>query len=204
VAGRSTPAARDLFWEFARAETASERFAHTLRPKLDTPIVQALDADDRTRLSDFEWDKLALGVLSLRAPLTLGPLLLGTMWRYDSVPPQELASVRFVHMADFESVAPSRTIKELAERVRAGAKFPHRDEGDFGEMVLRRAHDFDPAKLRGALILLSEDGAPPYLLIEGLTRATALTVRTQLGEPAPPTIRALIGTCARLSDWRFA
>jgi hypothetical protein len=201
----SEPAlAADLFWEFARAESVSDRYRDRYRPLLDSNLVRALDGDDRTGLSDVDWDKLAIAVLNVRWPMTLGPIRLATSWHYDTFTTRELGSLRFVHMEDFESVAPSRTISELARGIHAGNKFPPRaDEEDFGKMAERRAREFDAAKLRGAIVLLCIDGLPPYLLIEGLTRVTALTLRAQRSEPVPSTVRVLIGTCPNLADWRF-
>ena len=112
----------DLFWEFARVETVSERYASLYRidPGLSTPLAD----DDRRRLTDLDWDNLAIAVLKVRWPVTLGPVLLATAWCYDIISMDVLGSVRFVHMEDFECVAPTRSIRELAERIREGIGFP--------------------------------------------------------------------------------
>lgn len=201
----SEPAtARDLFWEFASAEFDCDRYGHRYRPGLTATLTSALAAGDKGSLSADDWNKLASTVASVRAALTLGPIQLGTTWQYGALPTDQLANVLFVRMPDFEEVAPSRTIGELARGILDGKKFRERaGEQDFGMMAKRRAKDFSVSKLRGAIVLLSAGGFPPYLLIEGLTRATALTIRIQRGESVPRTVRVLFGVCPRLADWWF-
>jgi hypothetical protein len=107
-------------------------------------------------------------------------------------------------MEDFEYVASSRSISELARGIREGKEFSTREgEEDFGKMAERRAQEFEISKLRGAIVLLSNYGSPPYPLIEGLTRSTALTLRIQRDEAVPPSVRVLVGTWPNLASWRF-
>jgi hypothetical protein len=195
---------RDLFWEFAQAEFDCERYGHLYRPRLSAALVSALEAGEKSGLTDNDWNQLASAVASVRTALTLGPLRLGTTWQYDTFRTDRLGAVRFVRMPDFEEVAPSRTIDELARGIREGKKFRERPgEEDFGAMAERRAREFEVSKLRGAIILLSTDGSPPYLLIEGLTRSTALTIRVQRREAVPSAVSVLIGTCPNLGSWYF-
>jgi hypothetical protein len=191
---------RDLFWEFARAESDSARYASYLAPNLTPKLIAALAADNRSSLSEGDWGILRQAVWALRWPLLSELLDLGVTWSYGPFETKELGNVRFIRMTAFIYVAPSRTLSELALAHQVGNS-PQGE--DFGEKLGKILRSFDPQRMRGAPVLLTENGAPPYLLIEGLSRTTALTIRFQKGENIPQRIRVLFGVCPKLRTWKF-
>jgi hypothetical protein len=194
---------RDFFWEFVLAEFHSYRWRNSYRLGLTRAASSALQRATRKELGDSDWESLRNVLISYRRPIIEDVLQLEPVWRYEQFSIADLPSVKFMGMGmdDFIRVAPNHTLNELALAHRAGSDT---NNDWFVNGLNYLLMDYDPRRTRGVPIFLSEGGGSPFILIEGLTRSTAVVFRTLTGQPVPQELRVLIGVSPALRTWRRA
>ncbi len=196
---------RDLYWEWLRAELdvphegpRSERHTvHGLEPRL----LSILERGDRAALRESEWGDLRTAFRRLRGDY-LEPLLDGsTIWKYGDLQVAELAEIRIPNLTiSLVPVAPTRLLAEYAAAMDAGRETPGLPNlGVY--RALRRG--FETGRSRGCLVLIAELPAGPYVLAEGLTRASVLVSRRRQGESVPSVLRVLLGVTPRVREWSW-
>ncbi len=196
---------RDLYWEWVRAEVDvpanGTRSARLARHGLDARMLSILKEGDQGALLAPDWDALQAAFRRLRADY-LDPLLDGTTaWRYGEFPLADLAGVRIPNLTiSLLPLAPSRRLGEYAAALDAGRETP----GLPNLSVYREMRGgFEPSRSRGCPVLISERVEGPYVVAEGLTRATVLVSWQREGRVVPPSLRVLVGTSARAREWKW-
>lgn len=194
---------RDLYWEWVRAEVdippGSPRYADRLGHGLDERQLSLLAEDRRGGFTDEDWEALRISFRRLREDY-LDPLLgSGTQWFYGDLPANELAQVRIPNLTiSFVPIAPSRSLEEFVDALDSGKETPALPN----HLIYRFMRPiFDPLRVRGSPILISERREGPYVIAEGLTRACVLLSRAKKGESTPPTVHVLLGVSHRARDW---
>lgn len=191
---------RDLFWQWARAESDSERYGASFLGSLSGRLIARLDSNTWEGLDDADWTDIERAVLAIRGQYLSSLLELGVKWYSGKFMTSDLQDVRLIQYAPFLHVAPSRMMSEFVAELDGGNDPP----GDpFGPHYRKVRSRFEPNRMRGSPILASETRTGPYLEVEGLMRMAILLSRLKRGEPVPPRITVMVGVCPRLPEWRW-
>jgi len=190
---------RDVFWNFARAETDSVRFSKYYEPELSVEVLDRLRLNDRAAMSESEWEDLSRVVRQVRGGVLELPLRLGAVWYFGNLPVAILPGVRVMNLPQFVAVAPTRTLREFVKALDSGASLP--GDGPFGENYRRLLPQFDLSKMRGIPVVVSPSITGPYELIEGVTRTSIILSKSTRGESALKAVPALLGISPGLSDY---
>ena len=197
----SSPASeRDVYWQWARAESESTWYGPSYLASLSTRLLARLDSNDREGLVDEDWNDIERAVLAVRVGYLTGLIELGVKWYSGKLAVSDLQNVRLIRHDPFLQVAPSRLLSEFVARLEMGNDPP---DSDFGPHYREMRSRFDPNRMRGFPILVSEAKAGPYLEVEGLTRMAVLLSRLSRGERVPPRIGVMVGVCPRLPEWQW-
>ncbi len=201
-----TPASeRDLYWEWVRAEVdpppGSPRTADRKGHGLTVRRLRSLATGDRAGLDEADWEALRSAFDALRGeyldPLR-GP---GTRWYYGDLGLAELGSVRIPNLTiSLVPLAPSRRLEEFVRSLDEGRETPGLNNHLVYRFLRRR---FDPARVRGSLVVIAERTEGPYVLAEGLTRACVLLSRRSAGGVVPLSLRVLLGVSKDAPRWAW-
>ncbi len=194
-----------MYWEWVRAEIdvpgESPRYGDRRDHGLGERRRSLLARGERSALDRSDWEALGRAFRRLRGDY-LDPLLgTGTEWYYGELPLDELGAVRIPNLTiSLVPLAPTRRLEDYVAALDSGRETP----GVPNHLVYRFLRPiYDPARVRGCPILVAERRDGPYVLAEGLTRASVLVSRHVRGEPGPPSIRILLGISPRVVDWRW-
>jgi hypothetical protein len=192
--------ARDLFWNFARAEfeIPESGIRHT-QPEISPGLRARVLRNERASLSDRDWKSLRAAVLSTRADIVQALLDLGVEWFRGELPSNEWATVRVMNLHIFTRIAPSRRLIELATALDAGAVPSVWTPSNYA----RLRSTFDVSRMHGDPIVVARRRAGPYTLVEGTTRMCVLLSKTEHGEIDVPSIPVVLGLSPRLERWEF-
>jgi hypothetical protein len=192
-----------LYWEWVRAEVdipaGSPRYSDRLGHGLDGRRLALLADDQHDKLSEQDWEAVRAAFRRLRGDF-LDPLFAsGTQWFYGELLVAELREVRIPNLTiSFLPIAPSRRLDEFVTALDSGKETPKLPN----HLIYRYMRPmFDPSRARGCPVLIAEHRGGPYVLAEGLTRTCVLLSRAMHGEPAPSSIRVLLGVSGRAGDW---
>jgi len=186
---------------WALAETASIRRWKYLENMLPQKIL------DKVRVDDFdftngEWQKLVLMIRSFRSPLLDGLLLLQFEWYEGVIPVNELDQLEMMNWPPFAGLAGSRKLVDLALAFQEGKMPPGHHE--FAENLDWLRSDFQIDKMKGRPILVGKSNEPPYMLVEGFTRMSALLLNLLEGNTMSEDMPIVLGTSRRIGEWAFA
>jgi hypothetical protein len=190
---------RDVFWNFARAETDSVRFSKYYEPGLSARVLDLLRVDDRAAMSESEWKDLSRVVRQVRGGVLELPLRLGAVWHFGKLPVAALPEVRVMNLPQFVAVAPTRTLREFVKALDRGVRLP--GDEPFGENYRRLLQQFDLSKMRGVPVVVSPSITGPYELIEGVTRTSIILSRSMVSESVLSGVPALLGVSPGLADY---
>ena len=192
---------RELYWNFAVAESDSTRYAAHYIRQLSRRTLRAVLTDSRDGLTEQDWDELQKAVVGLRAPLITQLVQLGTRWFLGGLMLGVKTEVRMINYAPFVQLAPSRKLADFVHELDRGAEIP--GDPSFANNYRTLRSVFDSARVRGRPVLVAEQEAGPFTEIEGLTRLSIMLSKRAHDAPPDTEVPILWGMCERLSEWNW-
>ena len=187
----------DVVWEWGRAEIESARFGEGYA-LLSPRIRAALRVGDRDDLAPEDLEQVRKVVRFLRAPVLEDLFRLGTTWKRAGITISEVGPLRVVNWPPLASVDPSRTIEGIARFLDRGGEPPDHAFGQ-GYRALRPV--FSMFKMQGRPLLLAENEAGPYSVLEGYTRCAVIASAYLARELADGPLEVIVGICPQVRDW---
>lgn len=181
---------------WAIAEAVSKRRLPYIREKLIPSLVQKLENEEVDNLSEEEWSELETMVLDERKELLNGLKELNLIWYKGALPFGEIEQLFMMKWKPFIDQAGSQKFSDLVDTFREG-KMPDK-HFEFGGYQTVIKGSFDINRMKGAPIVLSESEQPPYYLVEGFTRLSALL----LSDSKPDHVPVILGV-GRVMDWEY-
>ena len=196
----SSGTARDVYWNFARAEfeVPAGGPRHTA-PPISAELRRRVERGDRDRLSPRDWRELRGAVLSVRGTIVRPLLARVKKWYLAEPSPDDLRELRVMNLHIFTSIVPSRSLVDFAASLDRGV-FPRIWDPRFYRELRAR---FDPGKMHGAPIVVAARETGPFTLIEGVTRMSVLTSRLRLGETVGESLSVVLGLGPAVAGWEW-
>lgn len=191
----------EFYWNFAFSENDSQsRHGEAWRKALGTRLSNLVSGGDRKALSDNDWLQLKIAMMDARG-VYLGKLLrIDIDWRMDKIETAQLRQIKLIRHEPFAAIAPSLLLGEFVEALDRGKDTP----GDrFAQRYAHLRKLFDPEKVKGIPILVTENLGDALTEVDGLTRMCIMYSRLSKGEKVPGKIDVLVGTSERIRDWPF-
>lgn len=191
---------RDLFWSFARAEfeIPEHGLRHT-QPQISPELRRRVMLDRRDTFSDRDLVSLRDALLSTRSDLVQPLLELDIEWLHGQLQSTKWEKLRFIDLRIFTEIVPDRSLGELAAALDGGAV----PRGWDPSRYLSLRSEFEPDRMHGLPVVVSERPAGPYTLIEGVTRMCALISKVRRGELDVFRIPFLLGVSPRIGSREF-
>lgn len=190
----------EMLWEWALAEWESARFGYLYPDRPD--VVERLRSGapyDRTNTLDR---RIVSTTARARDPLLKDMLPARIPWRRAVLAPDELAQLRILNTPEFRRLTPdSPLLPDLAAAILAGRR-------DIRNLPLPRDYrkareSFDPSRTRGAPILLAQNAAGPFHILEGHHRLVTHLIRHSDGLTLAPEIAVILGLWPGLKSWSW-
>lgn len=191
----------EMLRNWALAEVASVRRWKYLNSVLPSGILEKAGRGDHW-YSEDEWQKLVEMIRSFRAPLLDGLLQLEIEWYEGNLPTVELKDLEMMNWSPFVSLAGSRKLIDLVQAFQEGKMPPKHHE--FAENLSRIQKEFRLEMMWGKPIVVSQSEQPPYILIEGFTRLSAMLLNLSTGQSYRQDIPVILGISDRLDEWNFS
>lgn len=192
-----------VIWQWALGEARNPKWARrnvSLDPKLQVKIMeikpdsfegQFSDEERKVVISAFLTDKDRLAIAGIQA--------MKCIWYQGELPVETILESYMVSWPLSEQLASDGKFRQYAMAYSEG-RFPPEAE-DVRENIQRLDDSFDPGKMLGAPILLSQTGNPPFCVVDGLTRLIVLNSRMAQGEYPSPAFPVIVGVSPDIGKW---
>lgn len=191
----------EMLRNWALAEVVSIRRRKYLGDVLPSEILKKA-RQGRYEFSEQEEQKLVEMIRSFRAPLLDGLLPLKASWFEGELPIKELKELEIMNWPPFVNLARSRKLADLVQAFWQG-KMPL-NHHEFKENLEQIRQSFSVSSMQGKPIAVSRSKEPPYTLVEGFTRLSAMLLNILDGKFYDEEIPIILGVSERLSEWNFA
>jgi len=191
----------EMLKNWALAEVTSVRRQKYLNKTLPEGLIQKIRQGLHEYTED-EWGRLIEMVRSTRSELLKGLLGLDIEWYEGKLPIEELKNLEMMNWPPFVELAGSRKFLDLI-RAFQGGKMPSKHH-EFAENLERIRKELRPESMQGKPIVLSRSEEPPYILVEGFTRLSAMLLNLLEGKSYGEKISVILGISERLDEWEFA
>lgn len=191
----------EMLRNWALAEVVSIRRQKYLHGILPTGLIQKI-LERQNEFTENEYKHLTEMIRSTRAELLDGLLGLNVEWYEGRLPIEELKSLEMMNWPPFVNLAGSKRFLDLVNAFQEGKMPPHHHE--FAENLERIRKELKIENMKGKPIVLSQSNEPPYILIEGFTRLSAMLLNILDGKLYKGKIPVILGVSKRLSEWQYA
>lgn len=192
---------REVIRNWAVAEVASTRRAPYLQGTFSPEILSKVHEGRLANLSEEEWGVLEGMIRRNRHELLDGLLPLGVKWYKGVLPVKELLKLKMISWRPFVDLAKSNNLIDLVRAFERGEMPPHHHE--FSENLRRIQRTLNLQEMIGAPIVVSRGELPPYYLIEGFTRCSAMSLNYRKGIFSGKKIPVILGVSERIHEWSF-
>jgi len=191
----------EMLKNWALAEIASIRRRKYLGEALPPEILKK-SQEGNYEFSEQEWQQLTAMIRNFRSPLLDGLLMLKMEWYEGVLPAAELTKLQIMNWPPFVDLSGSRKLIDLAKAFLRGEMPPKHPEFAENLEILRK--DFGISCMRGKPIIVSQGEQPPYILVEGFTRLSAMMMNMLEGKTYEANLPIILGVSKRLSEWNYA
>lgn len=190
-----------MLQNWALAEITSIRRQKYLNGALPQGLIEKI----RQGQYDFtkrEWKQLTDMIRSTRSELLSGLLQLKLEWYDGALPVSELNTLEMMNWPPFVNLAESRKFIDLVDAFCA-EKMPL-NHHEFAANLERIKNEFVLDKMKGMPIVVGQSIQPPYVLIEGFTRLSAILLNLLENRVDVKEMLIILGVSTRLKEWQFA
>ena len=191
----------EMLKNWALAEVASVRRRKYLSGILPESLIQKISRG-RYEFTQDEWKTLIEMIRSTRSQLLNDLLKLDVEWYEGKLPIQELKDLEMMNWPQFVNLAGSKRFLDLVNAFREGKMPPNHHE--FAENLERIRKELKIENMKGKPIVLSRSDKPPYSLVEGFTRLSAMLLNILNGKLYEGEIPVILGVSRRLDEWEYA
>ena len=191
----------EMLKNWALAEVASVRRRKYLSGILPESLIQKISRG-RYEFTQDEWKTLIEMIRSTRSQLLNDLLKLDVEWYEGKLPMQELKDLEMMNWPPFVNLAGSKRFLDLVNAFRDG-KMPS-NHHEFAENLERIRKELKIENMKGKPIVLSRSDKPPYSLVEGFTRLSAMLLNILNGKLYEGEIPVILGVSRRLDEWEYA
>lgn len=191
----------EMLRNWALAEVASIRRWKYLGDVLPPEILK-MAQQERSEFSEQEWKMLVEMIRNFRAPLLDSLLPLKLEWFEGELSIEELKKLEIMNWPPFVGLAGSRKLVDLVQAFQQGKMPPNHHE--FAENLERIQQNFRMSSMQGKPIVVSRSKEPPYILVEGFTRLSAMLLNILDGKSYKVDAPIILGVSEQLSEWNFA
>ena len=191
----------EMLKNWALAEVASVRRRKYLSGILPESLIQKISRG-RYEFTQDEWKTLIEMIRSTRSQLLNDLLKLDVEWYEGKLPMQELKDLEMMNWPQFVNLAGSKRFLDLVNAFREGKMPPNHHE--FAENLERIRKELKIENMKGKPIVLSRSDKPPYSLVEGFTRLSAMLLNILNGKLYEGEIPVILGVSRRLDEWEYA
>lgn len=191
----------EMLRNWALAEVVSIRRQKYLHGILPERLVQKI-LDRQSEFTEDEYKYLTEMIRSTRAELLNGLSGLNVEWYEGRLPVDELKDLEMMNWPPFVNLAGSKRFLDLVNAFREG-KMPQ-NHHEFAENLERIRKELKIEDMKGKPIVLSQSTEPPYILVEGFTRLSAMLLNMLDGKSYEVGIPVILGVSKRLSEWQYA
>lgn len=188
---------KEMLRDWAFVEATSIRRMPYIKDALGEALCEKLEAADASRISEQEWESLEAMIRRNRAELLDGLLNIDIGWFEGDLSASDLKELKIMNWKPFRALAPSRNLADLVRAFERGEMPPRHHE--FAANLQRIKEEFAIEKMKGHLILVGKSNEPPYVLVEGFTRLSALL----LGEYRVDSLPIILGVSQNIERWKF-
>lgn len=193
---------KEMLRNWALAEVSSERRIPYLQKYFSDEILQKISNNKISEFSDTDWGTLEKMIRSERSKLLDGLLILNIDWYKGNFFTEELNILSIMNWPPFVNLAGSRKFVDLVKKFQEGMMPPNHYE--FEANIKKIKDDFDFAKIVGMPILVSKNIDPPYFLIEGFTRLSAMLLNIWEGRQYTKKLSVILGVSKQINKWEYS
>ncbi len=183
-------------WAIAEASNSQRHVALQNMPKR---IEKLLATQQFDKLTPKQWELLEKRIKEFRSYFFDGLLKLNVTWYKGHLKSQDISHLEILKWPDFLAIAQSRKFLDLVIALENGQHPPENEA--FITNLERISSDFSIARMSGAPILVASSKKPPYYLIEGFTRCSAILMNHRKGIFTEQYIPVIIGVTDELDQW---
>ena len=191
----------EMLKNWALAEVDSVRRQKYLSGILPESLIQKI-SQEQYEFTQDEWQILIKMIKSTRSQLLNDLLKLDVEWYEGKLPMQELKDLEMMNWPPFVNLAGSKRFLDLVNAFREGKMPPNHHE--FAENLERIRKELKIENMKGKPIVLSRSDKPPYSLVEGFTRLSAMLLNILDGKSYEVEISVILGVSRRLDEWEYA
>lgn len=188
---------KEMLRDWAFAEATSIRRMPYLKKTLGETLLEKLKTADASLISEPEWESLEAMIRKNRAELLDGLLNIEIEWFRGDLSVSDLKELRIMNWEPFVTLAPSRNLVDLVRAFERGEMPPRHHE--FAANLQRIKENFAIEKMKGRPIFVGRSKEPPYILVEGFTRLSALL----LGGIRVNLLPIILGVSRNIERWKF-
>ena len=192
---------KQMLRSWALAESSSVRRWKYIKDILPTEILNKVQ-NNQQNFSEEEWIKLEEMIRYFRSPLLNNLLNIEMEWYKGVLPTSGLKDLEMMKWQPFIDLAGSRKLRDLVEAFLDGKMPPNHIE--FAANLEKLEKNFDINKMSGDPVVVSRSIEPPYMLVEGFTRLSALLLNILENKLHGREIPVILGVSSRLEEWDFA
>lgn len=170
-----------------------EGISEPTRQKLNTGVIE---------FTPDETNELTAALLrSHRTHFLQGLLRLHPAWYEGTIDTASLDQLHIINWPDFTALTPSRQLGDFATDLHEGKIV---QDQSFMNNLSRLQHQLDLTRMVGKPIMVSRDGALPYVVIEGTTRTTTMLQGHRDGTFTAKEIPIMLGISENIDDWHLS
>ena len=185
-------------WALAEA-TSTRRWKYL--GKILSPEILGKVKNGPYEFSEKEWQELLAMIRQFRSPLLDELIPLNLSWYEGKLPMSELGKLEMINHAPFVNLAGSKKLIDLAHAFEKGEMPPNHPE--FAENLEQLKVGFSLDKMAGKPILVSLTKQPPYELVEGFTRISAVLINSLNGKSFEGEMPVILGVGKQVSSWKW-
>lgn len=186
---------------WALAEASSDRRIPYVREYLTDGMMREITGKGMSDLSEQELESLEQMILKERSGLLGGLLKIDVEWYSGNLSLEDAESLRIMDWPPFVSLAESRKLLDLVRAFQWGKMPPDHREFEISLLKIKEGFSFD--KMVGVPILVAKSKNPPYLLVEGFTRLSAMLLNILDGKQYAGEFPVILGVSQRLDEWDY-
>lgn len=191
----------EMLRDWALAEASSERRIPYVRTYLTDEVIRKVTSQKASDLSEKELENLEQMILKERSDLLSDLLKLNVEWHRGNLPLKEVEGLRIMDWPPFVNLVESRGLVDLVRAFQAGKMPPNHHGFETNLHKMKAGFSFD--KMVGTPILVARSKEPPYVLIEGFTRLSAMLLNVFDGIQYVEALPVILGVSQRLDEWDY-
>ncbi len=184
---------------WAIAEASSIRRWRDIHNNLPQDTAEKINKKNYKQLTPTDHNALEEMIVQIRAPLLKGLLPIKPQWYKGYLSSEDLMELEMMNWPDFVNLANSRRLLDLVKAFEEG-KMPN-NHHEFAANLDRIRDDLNLSNMVGSPIILSRSKNPPYYLVEGFTRCSAILMNMREGKFTEEQIPIMLGVSDRFDEW---